>query len=173
MKSASRIAWVALAAATLAACSTGSRSMREAAGLEAPPPDEFIVVARAPLEMPPDLRALPAPQPGAPSRLEPDARAQAQQALTGGGRAAAASTAPTTGETALLSAAGASAANAPIREQIVVERPAPTRRYGLDSLFGVRIVQDPAAEAERLSPQEEAERLAREGLPAPTVPPAP
>lgn len=146
--------------------------MREAAGLVAPPPDEFLVVARSPLELPADLSALPTPQPGAPSRVEPDPQGQAQAALLGG-EVAVATAAPTEGESALLAAAGAGPQNAEIREQIVAERPVPQRRFGLDYFFGRRIVQDPEAEDARLSPEEEAERLQREGLPAPAVPAAP
>ncbi len=169
---AARLALSLVAALSLAACG-GSKSMREAAGLVAPPPDEFMVVARAPLELPPSLSALPPPQAGAPSLVEPDARAQAQAALMGG-EVAVATAAPTEGEAALLTAIGAGPQNAGIRQQIAQDEPPTTeRRFGLTSLFGRKIVQDPEAEAGRLSPEQEAERLQREGLPAPAVPSAP
>lgn len=172
-RSMARIGAAAALALGLAACG-GSKSMRESMGIAAPPPDEFMVVSRAPLELPPDLSALPPPQPGAPSRVEPDPRAQAQTALMGG-EVAVATAAPTAGESALLTAVGAGPQNAAIREQIQQDAAAapPTRRFGLTSLFGRKIVQDPQAEAERLSPEAEAERLQREGLPAPAAPAAP
>jgi hypothetical protein len=122
--------------------------------------------------MPPSLSALPAPQPGARSRVEPDPVADAQLALGGGFGAGGAAAGPSQGEAALLSATGAASADPAIREQVLAERPEPQRRFGLDSFLGVRIVQDPAASAERLEPEEEAARLRREGLAAP-VPPIP
>jgi len=168
-----RLGLTVAVALSLGACA-GSKGMRESMGLAAPPPDEFMVVARAPLELPPDLSALPTPQPGAPSRVEPNPRAEAQAALMGDEVSAAPAAAPTAGEAALLSAAGAGPQNAEVREQIAQDESAtPTRRFGLTSLFGRKIVQDPEAEAERLSPEAEAERLQREGLPAPAAPSAP
>lgn len=168
----SRPGLVVALALSLSACG-GSKSMREAAGLAVPPPDEFMVVARAPLELPPNLSALPPPQPGAPSRVEPNPVAEAQAALMGG-EVAVATAAPTAGEAALLSAAGAGPQNATVREQIAQDQPStPTRRFGLTSLFGRKIVQDPENKPERLSPEAEAERLQREGLPAPAAPSAP
>ncbi|HEY0837577.1 MAG TPA: DUF3035 domain-containing protein, partial [Azospirillum sp.] len=51
---------LALVALTVSGCSDVRRSI----GLDRASPDEFAVVSRAPLSMPPDLR-LPAPRPGA------------------------------------------------------------------------------------------------------------
>jgi hypothetical protein len=150
----------------LAACSSQGPGWRESLGLSAPPPDPFLTVARAPLEMPPSLGALPPPQPGAPSRVDPNPTAEAQAALGTGFSTVGA--APTSGESALISAAGAETADPAIREQVVAETPQPERRFGLDSLFGVPIVQDPAADARRLDAEAEAERLRREGGTAPT-----
>jgi hypothetical protein len=168
-----RGAAIAAAALALAGCSVGSSGnsgggFRETLGLVAPPPDPFLTVARAPLQMP-QTRALPTPQPGAPSRVEPDPARAAQTALLGApvpGPAAA----PTAGEGALLAAAGADAADPSIRETIVAEAPAPQRRFGLDSIFGIPIVQDPDAEAQRVRAEEEAARLRAMGLSAPTPP---
>jgi hypothetical protein len=122
--------------------------------------------------MPPSLSALPAPQPGAPSPLEPNPLADAQLALGGGFAAGAAASGPSLGEAALITASGAAGADPAIREQVLAESPEPERRFGLDSFFGVEIVQDPTVSAERLEPEAEAERLRREGLVAP-VPPIP
>ena len=52
---------LALAALTLAGCSDVRRSI----GLDRQSPDEFAVVSRAPLTLPPSLQDLPKPRPGA------------------------------------------------------------------------------------------------------------
>lgn len=52
---------LAVAALALTGCSDVRRSM----GLDRTSPDEFAVVSRAPLTLPPDMRQLPAPSPGA------------------------------------------------------------------------------------------------------------
>jgi len=162
----------------LGGCSAGSGGMRDTLGLSAPPPDPFLTVARAPLELPPDMQALPTPRLGAPSPREPDAQALAQQALAGasvvaaGTSAAGASAAGTSaGEAALVSAAGE--VDGAVRETIVAEAAPPERRFGLDSLFGIPIEQDPEAAAQRLDPIVESDRLRGQGTPAPVPPAAP
>ena len=60
-----------LVAATvaIAACSLDSRrggTLRQQLGIAQGAPDEFLIIARAPIEMPPSFD-LPRPQPGAPS----------------------------------------------------------------------------------------------------------
>ncbi len=154
----------------LAACGSG---IRQSVGLEAPPPDEFLVVARRPIEMPPRLDALPPPRPGAPSRTDPDPAGAAQAALGGAAAGGATAAAPSAGEQALLTALAPppteGGAPADIRAQLAAERTAPERRFGLDSLFGVPIVQDPQTDAERLRAEEEAARLREAGKPAPIV----
>ncbi|SEA31111.1 DUF3035 domain-containing protein [Rubrimonas cliftonensis] len=165
----------ALAAAlalAVAGCSSGSR---ESLGLSAPPPDPFLTVKRAPLELPADMQALPQPRPGAPSPRDPDARALAQQALAASAPRAtgpAGAAAGGAGERALVAAAAAGENDAQVRETIVAEARPAERRYGLDSFFGVEIEQDPEAAAERLDPIAESDRLRELGAPAPT-PPAP
>ena len=62
----------------LSACS----EMRALMGLERKTPDEFAVVARAPLTLPPSFD-LPPPSPGAPRPQEGSSDAQAQAALFG------------------------------------------------------------------------------------------
>ncbi|SMF69942.1 Beta-barrel assembly machine subunit BamF [Azospirillum oryzae] len=52
---------LALAALTLAGCSDVRRSI----GLDRQSPDEFAVVSRAPLTLPPSMQDLPKPRPGA------------------------------------------------------------------------------------------------------------
>jgi hypothetical protein len=62
----------------LAGC--GDSSLSRTFGLVRDTPDEFTVVTRAPLSMPPDF-ALRPPQPGAPRPQELSDRAQAESAL--------------------------------------------------------------------------------------------
>lgn len=63
----------------LSACSS---STKQALGLERTPPDEFAVVSRAPLSVPPEFSLRP-PTPGAPRPQEGRASDQARRALTG------------------------------------------------------------------------------------------
>lgn len=60
----------------------GCSSVRETLGLSKQSPDEFKVVSRAPLSMPPDYNLKP-PTPGAPRPQEGTPRDQAQQAVLG------------------------------------------------------------------------------------------
>jgi hypothetical protein len=177
MNWATRITLAALAAAT-AGCEIGSQnagggSFRETIGLAAPPPDEFLVVSRAPLQIPPDLRALPTPQPGAPSRVEINPLAKAQAALAGAG-ASGSAPAPSRGEEGLLAAIGAAEADPAIREALAAQPVEGQRRFGLTTFLGRTIDQSPpGTPSERLDPREEAERLRREGLASPVPPPTP
>lgn len=154
-----------------AACGSTER-VRESIGLVAPPPDEFLVVAREPLRMPPSLNTLPTPQPGAPSLVEPNPQQRAQQALAGQAAApvAGGGVQPGASERALVASAGQG--DPAIRSTIRTEAAdQPTvRRFGLDSLFGIPIVQDPDAR-DGIDAREEAERLRQQGLAVPTVPP--
>lgn len=67
-------------ACTLALSACGNT--KQMLGLEREGPDEFAVVSRAPLSMPPQF-ALTPPQPGAPRPQEGTAEMQARRALTG------------------------------------------------------------------------------------------
>ncbi len=62
----------------LSACQDAKRAL----GYEKAPPDEFQVVARAPLSMPPDFSLRP-PQPGAARPQEGTTRDQARRVVTG------------------------------------------------------------------------------------------
>ena len=130
-----------LAAISLSACGD---STKRALGLERTPPDEFAVVPRAPLSQPPDFSLRP-PRPGAEDLTTLSTREQARQAVfrsdgatgstsgstrTGSerlrfGSGPATQAAPregvtrnTTGESALLSRAGALETDPLIRSQI-------------------------------------------------------
>jgi len=61
--------WAALL--TLGLALMGCESVRQATGAAKQPPDEFTVLTKAPLALPPDYNLRP-PQPGIASRNEPD-----------------------------------------------------------------------------------------------------
>src|SRR3982751_1819152 len=71
-----------LALALLAPSVAGCSSTKEMLGLTKHSPDEFQVVSRAPLSMPPDYSLRP-PTPGAPRPQEGTTREQAQSIVTG------------------------------------------------------------------------------------------
>src|SRR5258708_6635371 len=107
---------VALAALGLSACD-GS-SMRRSLGLDSRGPDEFRVVSRAPLDVPPDFGLRP-PQPGATRPNELSVREQAKQTVFGASAPAVRMVAGrSSGESVLLRQAGAIDLDATIRETV-------------------------------------------------------
>ena len=62
--------WVSASIAALLLLS-GCESIRQATGAEKTPPDEFTVLTKSPLVIPPDFNLRP-PQPGIASRYDPD-----------------------------------------------------------------------------------------------------
>ena len=68
---------------------SGCDEVRQSLGYTKTPPDEFAVVARAPLSVPPDFAVRP-PTPGAERPQEPSRRDAARTLITGGQGAAAA-----------------------------------------------------------------------------------
>jgi hypothetical protein len=73
-----------MAVAVLAVGLGGCSGIRDSLGIGKHPPDEFQVVSRAPLSMPPDFNLRP-PQPGVPRPQEGTPRDQAQSALFNAG----------------------------------------------------------------------------------------
>lgn len=118
---------LAVSATVVALSLTGCDSAREAFGFNKNSPDEFAVVTRAPLTIPPDYGLRP-PRPGAERPQEKPVRDAAKGTLmaTGGGNQtppAAQAPAPpqvalSKGERALLSAADALKADPDIRQKI-------------------------------------------------------
>jgi hypothetical protein len=104
----------ALATFFVAANLTGCADARRALGVEKAPPDEFAVVANAPLSQPPDYSLRP-PTPGAPRPQEGTTTDRARAALTGG---AAGSMAPSPGEQLLLAKAGGNSIVPDIRHKV-------------------------------------------------------
>ncbi len=106
---------LALAGGGLSGC---GGETRRALGLEKRSPDEFAVVSRAPLTVPPDFRLRP-PEQGAPRPQEMSTADQARDAVFGG-RSQTRRSGTTRGEGSLLKQAGADQAVLGIRS--VVDR---------------------------------------------------
>jgi hypothetical protein len=108
-----RAALLGLSAVALSACGS---SLSDTLGYGKEAPDEFAIVTKAPLVIPPDYSLRP-PRPGAPSPRETSPGALAQAALLGtlangpGGT-------PSAGEVALLTNAGALNADPAVRDLI-------------------------------------------------------
>ena len=66
----------------LSACAGGGEDVKEKLGLKSPPPDEFSVVTRAPLAVPPDYTLRP-PRPGEGRPNELTVREQAKKTVFG------------------------------------------------------------------------------------------
>ena len=163
------VALVALAALGLSACD--GASMRRSLGLDSRGPDEFRVVSRAPLDVPPDFGLRP-PQPGATRPNELSVREQAKQTVFG-------ATAPavrvvagrSNGESVLLRQAGAVDLDTTIRETVNRESAqlAQADRSLTDRLIFWRdppppgTVVDPVAEQQRLRENAALGKAATEG----------
>jgi hypothetical protein len=108
----------ALSLATLAACSSGT--VKDTLGLNRASPDEFRVMSRPPLSIPPDftLRPPDATQAG-PGQLP--ASAQAQSLVTGGAAPAKPTAKTTSADAEFLKAAGATQADPNVRHELVEE----------------------------------------------------
>lgn len=102
----------------LSACGNGDADVKEKLGLKVAPPDEFSVVTRAPLSVPPDYTLRP-PRPGADRPMEISVQSQAKKTVFGVDDAASpasAETDATTGE--FMSKLGASTADPTIRSSL-------------------------------------------------------
>jgi len=126
---------IAALAVGLPLATGGCSSLKETLGLTKQSPDEFKVISRAPVSMPPDYNLRP-PTPGAPRPQEGTPRDQAQQAVfqyseNGAGTLPAdaippigegeAESAQSSGESALLQSAGASGVDPNIRQLVDTE----------------------------------------------------
>lgn len=144
---------VAQAAICLASCSL--KEARQTLGMEKQAPDEYLVVERAPLSLPPNFDLRP-PAPGAISAQYVDLRRQAEQILLG--LADGSPSERSIGETALLAGAGATNIDGGIRQTIDRENGAymvEDARFVDDLMFWEgqdddELIVDPVAEAERL-----------------------
>jgi hypothetical protein len=152
----------ALALACAALLASGCSSLRSIAGLDKDAPDEFQVVQRAPLSMPPDF-GLRAPDPGAPRPQEVTPTDRARQIVIDRQVAPGESTLQpieglSVGETALLKQAGAASADPNIRREVNRETAtlADADKRWIDSLLFWKKAQ-PAGSV--VDPEKESARL--------------
>ena len=161
---------VALLAAGLMLGACGDT--RKVLGYDKVTPDEFKVVSRAPLSLPPDYGLRP-PQPGAPRPQEGAIPDQAKLAVTGvaSNRAAANPGGGSAGEAALLQQAGAARAQSDIRAVVNQEsnQLAQADKTFIDRLIFWRkpeepgTVVDPEREAQRIRENQALGRTVSEG----------
>lgn len=154
MKRFAVLGFLMVGAAGLSACDTA----KEELGLNKSVPDEFQVVKRAPLAMPPQYTLRP-PSPGAPRPQEQAMVDEARDAVFGADAAEAVQSAPTTAEGALLQQAGALNTDPGIRSRVdqesanMVDENQPVIEklisIGSDSLPPAKVL-DAKKEAERL-----------------------
>lgn len=153
------LALVAVVAVGLGGCT----SLKRAMGLEKVSPDEFAIVTKAPLVIPPDYNLRP-PQPGAVRNQLEDPQVIAQNALFGPDATPVADGIVTAGEFALLDNTGAGEADPQIRTILTSEASSLTQK---DRTFTDRLlfwqqgrsgydrtVVDAAAESERIRTNE-------------------
>lgn len=162
-----RVAYLAVLAG-LALSLAGCDSIRQAAGMDRSSPDEFAVVTKAPLIIPPDYNLKP-PKPGAAPTNQVGPTDSAEAALYG-------TRAPVTsnkgqlsaGEQELLAKAGASDANDMIRQKIAADNRA---MQAADQSFTNKILFGMAAPSDTGTPVDanaEAQRLKSGNAPANT-----
>lgn len=150
-----------LASIALGGCS----NVRQTMGLERNKPDEFRVVSRAPLTVPPDFTLRP-PKPGTDNNSETTPKDQAAQTLLGGNPSDSAPSGSTsTREAKLLEQTGANKADPNIKA--VIERETEQLVDANKTLLDRITKFDPSAVT--VNPAEEKERLEKnkeQGLPA-------
>ena len=152
-------AWKLAVALVVVAGLTGCEGVKEAIGGAKLAPDEFAVMSKAPLIMPPDYNLHP-PKPGSRMANLPDPSDQARASLYPNNPSAVAATIEGTfsnGEKLLLAYAGAANADNSIRRRIAAEAGYEDQGSGFaDSVLFWQGTNDPAhpvdakAEAERL-----------------------
>jgi hypothetical protein len=167
-----------LAAVGLAMTLGGCTDVRRALGMEKVIPDEFAVVSRAPLAIPPDYSLRP-PQPGAAPSQEVPAQDRAKEVVFRAGQQQAslppAATERSAGEGALLQKAGAPNADPAIREHVrddVALSPQNQRGFVDKLLFWRK--SGPPDSNEVIDPNKEAERIKQaQSAGTPVAPDAP
>jgi hypothetical protein len=156
---------------------SGCNSTKRALGLEKTVPDEFAVLNRGPLVMPPDYNLHP-PVPGADRPQEQPAAEQARTALLGRAKLdALRARGLSRGEVALLAHAGADVATPDVRQNIDREAStfAPEDKQFTHKLLdwkdeglGQGVAVDPAAEEKRLAQNKAEGKKPNEGK-VPTI----
>jgi hypothetical protein len=145
------------AALSLSAC----ESTKEQLGLNRQSPDEFAVIKRAPLEMPPSYTLRP-PTPGAARPQEQKSQEQARTVVFGSGEEQRAA-APAGAESAILQKAGTDIAQPDIRTTVDRETALlePKEKPVAQKLLGITLGDDGEKPASIVDAQGEAERLKR------------
>jgi hypothetical protein len=156
----SRVLLVLVLLSALGACDT----IRKVVGVDKTPPDEFTVISRAPLDLPPDYSLRP-PQAGAlrPQETTPTQVAR-QTVFRAGEKSDAATTAAlavggrSSGEVSLLRQAGAGSIDPNIRQLVNQEN---SKLLESDRSFTDRLVfwKSPAEPGVVVDPTKEAQRL--------------
>ena len=162
---------VIFAAATLAACSSGTRPLHDMRS-STDGPDEFTVLPVAALEIPENL-SLPTPTPGARNRTDPAPKANAIAALGGRPSAVNAGGVPVA-DTALVAAASRNGVQSDVRAVLATEDASfrkGQRRLGFLSVLSKdRYFKAYARSA--LDAYAELQRFRNLGVQTPTAPPA-
>ncbi len=139
---------------------SGCESAKTALGITKNTPDEFRVVTRAPLTLPPNYQLKP-PQPGKQRPQEKTSYQVAQEALIGKRTTIVDRYTPrnasSNGEQALLSQAGATSSPRDIRQ--VIDGEASQGQSFKDALL-----QKPTANTQTVNPVQERQRLITEGV---------
>ena len=164
MKQTTSLILLISSASLLAACA----SAKEKLGVGRNTPDEFAVIKRAPLEIPPDLRALPVPKIGAPRPQEDTTQETAQKALFGDDSVDNQQTISQS-ENALLSKVGAENAKADIRN--IIDQETEEYAQGEQAVIDKLLKRKKTVPGSTLDAREELERLKGQSVPTPNVPP--
>lgn len=161
-----------VATLTLGACSDPDNPVLMHAAAQDRGPDEFGILPTRPLEMPPSLQDLPAPNPGGANRVDPQPMADIARAL--GGNPAAAM-APGAVDGGIVNYASRLGRDAGIREQLAAEDLAHRQRNRgrlLERVFAVNVYHN-AYQFMWLDKYAELDRWRRAGVRTPTAPPEP
>src|SRR5215472_10332136 len=145
-------------AAMLAGCDT----LREATGNDKQPPDEFAVLTKAPLIIPPDYNLRP-PKPGAAPLNQSEPTDTAQQSLFGADPATVAKAMPgnmSDGEKMLLASAGAQNADPSIRQNLATDHNKALQSASDDFTNTVLFWQKPSEKDEGINADAELEKSA-------------
>ncbi len=144
---------------------TGCSNFKDNLGLTRPSPDEFRVVSRAPLTLPPDFSLRP-PAPGSENTNDATPRGQAEAALLGAGIAAQKSAAKISGgESRLLDLTGGAKADPTIKATVDRES-AQLAEANKTLLDKIRDYEPPATLIDPIKEKERLEKNKAEGKPA-------
>ena len=143
-------------ALSLAGC--GGQSLKEVLGYGKSAPDEFSIVTKAPLVIPPDFSLRP-PTPGAPRPQESAPDVMARAALVGEDTQVASLGSSSAGEQTLLNQTGATEADPNIRKVVNSESQSLTDKDEgfVDSMLSFKGAEEPPAHV--VDPEGEARRI--------------